>query len=75
MTDHLRRARQFIEIIPHAKALGMVCDELGDGCATIYMDYDPRFVGDLRNGRSPRPDTERRVEHFMNTYRRTSRAA
>lgn len=50
MTDHLRRARQFIEIIPHAKALGMVCDELGDGRATIYMDYDPRFVGDPTTG-------------------------
>jgi hypothetical protein len=29
---------------------------------------DPRFVLDLRNGRTPRPRTERRVEHFMNTY-------
>lgn len=29
---------------------------------------DPRFVQDLRNGRSPRPATEQRVEHFMNTY-------
>ena len=29
---------------------------------------DPRFVADLRNGRTPRPRTERRVEHFMNTY-------
>ena len=30
---------------------------------------DPRFVLDLRMGRTPRPDTERRVEHFMNDYR------
>ncbi|MGX7894864.1 hypothetical protein [Tsuneonella sp. HG222] len=29
---------------------------------------DPRFVLDLRNGRTPRDATERRVEHFMNTY-------
>lgn len=29
---------------------------------------DPRFVLDLRNGRSPREATARRVEHFMNTY-------
>ena len=29
---------------------------------------DPRFVFDLRNGREPRRATERRVEHFMNTY-------
>ncbi len=31
--------------------------------------HDPRFVFDLRNGREPRPVTERRMEHFMNTYR------
>jgi hypothetical protein len=29
---------------------------------------DPRFVLDLRMGRSPRTRTERRVEHFMNIY-------
>ena len=29
---------------------------------------DPRFVLDLRNGRTPRARTEKRVEHFMNTY-------
>lgn len=29
---------------------------------------DPRFVFDLRNGRTPRPRTETRVEHFMNIY-------
>ena len=27
---------------------------------------DPRFVSDLRDGRTPRARTERRVEHFMN---------
>lgn len=31
--------------------------------------HDPRFVADLRNGRSPRPETASRVEHFMNIYR------
>jgi len=30
--------------------------------------HDPRFVLDLRMGRTPRPHTEIRVEHFMNTY-------
>lgn len=30
--------------------------------------HDPRFVEDLRNGRTPRPATELRVEHFMNKY-------
>ncbi|WP_088307542.1 hypothetical protein [Novosphingobium sp. B 225] len=35
---------------------------------------DPRFVEDLRNGRVPRPRTERRVEHFMNIYKESARA-
>jgi len=35
---------------------------------------DPRFVLDLRNGRTPRTGTERRVEHFMNTYREEAHA-
>ena len=30
---------------------------------------DPRFVEDLRNGRTPRPATQSRVEHFMNINR------
>lgn len=30
--------------------------------------HDPRFVADLRNGRTPRPGTERRIESFMATY-------
>lgn len=36
--------------------------------------HDPRFVLDLRNGRSPRSETEQRVEHFMNTYEETTHA-
>jgi len=31
--------------------------------------HDPRLIGDLRNGREPRPAMEQRVEHFMNIYR------
>lgn len=30
--------------------------------------HDPRFVGDLRNGRTPRPETAARIEDFMNRY-------
>ena len=37
--------------------------------------HDPRFVLDLRNGRLPRPETEERVEHFMNEYREKHLAA
>jgi hypothetical protein len=36
--------------------------------------HDPRFVYDLRNGRSPRPQTETRVERFMNIYREKTHA-
>jgi hypothetical protein len=31
---------------------------------------DPRLVHDLRRGREPGARMERRVEHFMNSYRR-----
>ena len=30
--------------------------------------HDPRFVEDLRNGRTPRTETAKRVQQFMNTY-------
>lgn len=33
--------------------------------------HDPRFVLDLRMGRTPRSHTEERVEHFMNKYMET----
>lgn len=32
---------------------------------------DPRLVFDLRKGREPGDRMRRRVEHFMNTYRRS----
>ncbi|MFC3100918.1 hypothetical protein [Altererythrobacter lauratis] len=35
---------------------------------------DPRFVLDLRNGRTPRFETEKKVEHFMNAYRERTHA-
>ena len=50
MTDIIRIARQFIEAIPHARALGMAYESLGDGKAVISMPYDPRFVGDPTTG-------------------------
>jgi hypothetical protein len=36
--------------------------------------HDPRFVLDLRNGRSPRTSMERRVEGFMRSYREAHHA-
>jgi hypothetical protein len=36
--------------------------------------HDPRFVGDLRNGRTPRPETAERAERFMAEYREAASA-
>lgn len=36
--------------------------------------HDPRFVGDLRNGRTPRRETELRVERFMACHRENAHA-
>ncbi|MFZ5751033.1 MAG: PaaI family thioesterase [Pseudomonadota bacterium] len=43
-------ARQFIEAIPHSRALGMVLEELAPGRAVIAMPYDLRLVGDPATG-------------------------
>lgn len=50
MTDIDLIARQFIEAIPHSRALGMQVDSIGDGVAIISMPYDTRFVGDPATG-------------------------
>jgi hypothetical protein len=36
--------------------------------------HDPRFVADLRNGRTPRPGTRERIEQFMASYREVGNA-
>jgi len=43
-------AQRFIEVIPHAKALGLHLVEIGDGKAVIYMPWDDRFIGDPLTG-------------------------
>ena len=45
-----RIARQFIEAIPHARALGMSLDAIGGGRAVVSMAWDARLVGDPRTG-------------------------
>ena len=50
MPDRLELARQFMQALPHAKALGMHLTEMGTGAAIITMDYDPRFIGDPATG-------------------------
>ena len=49
-TKKEKLARQFIESLPHAKALAMSMSEIGDGVAVISMPYDERLVGDPKTG-------------------------
>ncbi|WP_417249319.1 PaaI family thioesterase [Celeribacter sp.] len=48
--DTTKRARQFIEAIPHARVLGMRLTEVGDGEAEITMPYSPELIGDPDTG-------------------------
>ncbi len=48
--DKVAVARQFIEAIPHASALGMVLKDISGGRAAISMPYDERFIGDPKTG-------------------------
>ena len=48
--DQARIAQQFIEAIPHARALAMRVDALGAGTATISMPWAEHLVGDPRSG-------------------------
>lgn len=50
MIEKAKVARQFIEAIPHAKALGMHLTEIGDGTAVIMMPYDKKMIGDPKTG-------------------------
>jgi len=51
MTDRKGQlAKQFIQLLPHAQALGMELTEIGNGVASIEMPYDARFVGDPETG-------------------------
>ncbi|CUH86245.1 Putative esterase/MT1895 [Phaeobacter sp. CECT 5382] len=50
MADKTKLARQFIEAIPHAKELGLVLQDIGDGMARISMPYDEKLIGDPKTG-------------------------
>ncbi|MFQ6549721.1 PaaI family thioesterase [Aestuariibius sp. 2305UL40-4] len=50
MPDVEKLARQFIEAIPHARALGMKLAEIDAGRATIVMAYDEKLIGDPETG-------------------------
>lgn len=48
--DITQIARRFIEVIPHAKALGLRLDEIGGGKAEISMPFSENLIGDPRTG-------------------------
>ncbi len=50
MPDILTIARQFIDALPFAKALGMRLETLDAGRATVSMPYDARLIGDPDTG-------------------------
>jgi len=50
MVDKAKVARQFIEAIPHARALGLQLTEIANGTAVIAMPYDEKLIGDPKTG-------------------------
>jgi uncharacterized protein (TIGR00369 family) len=48
--DMLRIARQFMEALPHARALNISLESIGDGRAEFSMPYDERLIGDPETG-------------------------
>ncbi|NNE52726.1 MAG: PaaI family thioesterase [Sulfitobacter sp.] len=50
MNDKNKMARQFIEALPHSRALGMVLEELDAGTAVISLPYDEKLIGDPKTG-------------------------
>lgn len=48
--DATALVRVFMEVIPHARALGMELVEAGPGVVEIAMPWNPELVGDPRTG-------------------------
>lgn len=48
--DKLKIAGQFIQALPHSRALGMTLVDIGEGSAEISMPYDERLIGDPETG-------------------------
>lgn len=45
-----RGVQGFLEALPHARALGMRMDEVGNGMAVVSMPWAPHLVGDPETG-------------------------
>ena len=48
--EKIRLAGQFIQALPHARALDMTLETLEEGTAVISMPYSERIVGDPKTG-------------------------
>lgn len=48
--SQIKIVKQFIQALPHARAMGMELTQIGAGRATITMPYDARLVGDPKSG-------------------------
>ncbi|MCI5086528.1 MAG: PaaI family thioesterase [Pseudomonadota bacterium] len=48
--DKVTLVRQFIEGMPHSRALDLRVEYLEDGVSEISMPYDPKLVGDPATG-------------------------
>ena len=49
-TDPIADAQSFIEMLPHARALQMRIDQIGNSSATISMPWAEHLVGDPHTG-------------------------
>lgn len=50
MSENMMSVERFIALLPHAKALGMALDSVGDGKAALVMPYADHLVGDPKTG-------------------------
>lgn len=50
LPDKHKIASQFVDSLPHSRALGMKLVSTGDGCAEITMPYDTKLIGDPESG-------------------------
>lgn len=50
MSNTNNMTRQFIQALPHARALGMELQKLDKGTAVISMPYSEKLIGDPKTG-------------------------
>ena len=50
MSDRIANAEHFIQMLPHAEALGMTVEQMKEGDVTLAMPYADHLVGDPKTG-------------------------